>query len=954
MVTRPASSTRSLSQKYTTGPEAKTEALVRAVVAGPSEQEKISGITSALPEGTTLGRIEMPKPGSLEIYLDLPAGYIGTSNYSPRLVETIGQQLQSTLLGQEILDLIVFAKDPASGEYRQMRSFFPKKTFKKEDNALNDGTPKDLSATKSPTAPASYGPVTGALSGKAVVLNQGHGWLDDSVPAPGPGWRVQRTKLNESLEDYSTAEFMDAFVVPMLLNCGARVQPVRECDMQTNMVIVDNADAAYSETGTWSTSTADGFKNKTTASWTGTDVNPFGNASATRWASGVTGTATATATYLPNVPAAGYYNVYISYSSGSNRSTQAHWQVYHTGGVTDFYVNQQRDGSTWYLLGNFYFDAGSNPTKGKVVALNDSGSGSILSVDAVRLGGGMGDVARRTHGVSGKARFLEEAMNYLNFTGAVAAMNGDDTVGRDDEQLGWGDRPTYANWEQSRDNEGKDTIYVGFHTNAFNGGCSGSSETPGTARGTTAYRDADANATPESISLANACQAAVISNIRTFYDSSWGDRHAVGSTNYGECTQSNLGTVPGFFFEALFADNPSDCNPWKDPKLRYIFARGIVQGIISFYGGTVFPPEPPTALRIKNTGNGQVRLDWVAGPVRDATHPYGSAATAYRVYRSTNGYGFDNGTDVTTNNYSVTLPVGQLCFFRVAAVNSSGVSFPTETLAVRAVAETQAKALIVNGSHRFDRNLARLVPSSGGCANNLVRKIDPRNFQSFNYSIQHGKALANAEVGFDSCSSECVDAGTVDLSPYRMVDWIGGQEAESVTEPMNVDDTSLKPASRAALQSYLEAGGCLFISNSELAYDLKSDATKLAFLNNYMKAGFSLDDANTYQAQGSGGIFTGVGSFSFDDGTGDTYEVRFPDVLSTNGGSTPCMSYVGGTGGAAAVQYAGAFGTSSRRARLVYMGFGFETIRSETTRNAIMSNIVGFFMDTAAADWTMY
>ena len=961
VVTRTVESVRSLAEAKA-APTARAEGIVRALVAGPTEAERASGIASALPCGTALGKVAFPKPDSVTVCLDIPDA---PKSINPRVVETAARQFDLSLHDEGIRQFTLMAKDPATGEYKSLRAFLPApKTFAPEADPDPDHVPVSQlpEMTVAPPAPPN-GQISGALTGKGIIFNQGHGWLDDTS-----GWRVQREKLLEQLEDYSTNEFISMYVVPLMQNAGAKVQSVRELDMQTNMVIVDNADAAYAETGTgWSVSTANGFVNKSGASWTGTSVNPFGNASATRYNTSVVGSATATATYTPNVPAAGYYNVYISFSKGSNRVTDAHWQVYHTGGVTDFRINEQRDGATWLLLGNFYFNAGSNPSTGKIVVLNDSATASaIVSCDAVRLGGGMGDVARRTHGVSGKTRWQEEAMNYLNYLGCYVSggpIYTDDTVTYDDEQLGWGDRPAYASWEQSRDSEGANTIYIGYHTNAYDGGCSGGSEVEGTARGTNTYRDVDADATAATIALAAACHNAVVDNVQSCYDSTWQDRGVTGSNGYGECSQANLGSVAGFFFESLFADNSADNNPYKDPKFRYIFARGVQQGVISYFGGTTFPPEPPTNFRVRNLGGGQVRLDWTAGPVRTASIPYGSAATSYRVFTSTNGYGFDNGVNTAgaVTNYTFTLTPGQLVYFRVCAVNAAGISIPTETLGSRVNAGAGAQALVVNGSHRYDRYIPRLVTAVAGCSDSNVRKMDWRNFQSFNYVIQHGTALSNYAVGFDSCSAECVEAGQVTLTAYQMIDWIGAQEAEAEAEPSpgTTDDSAIKPNSRAALQTYLAAGGKLFISNAEMAWEFNSDTTKKAFLNSYMKANYVADSPGTgvYTATGvAGSIFAGVSSFTFDNGTGSTYQVRLPDVISPNGtGVTACLNYVGGTSNnSAGIQYSGTFGSGTATGKLVYLGFGFETIVSDTVRNTIMGNTLTYFGVTGTEDWQMY
>lgn len=961
-VPRTLQSLKPLSVRYTTGLASKYEAICQGVVAGPTDEEKAQGITSALPEGTLLDHIVVPSDEAIEIYLDLPPGIVGTKAYSPRLVERTADQFQKSLLNEPIRSFKFYVKDPATSEFKPIRAFLPqpKPPVPEPDNALTDGTPQVVSKLTAP--PASVGPVTGALSGKSIVLNQSHGWFDDHDGTGVYGWRVQRGKLWEMNEDWASAEFINMEVIPLLMNAGAKVYPERESDEQTHMVIVDNSSAspAYVETGSFLTSSAVGYAPY--ASWPANNAtyNPFGNASATRYASGVIGTATASATYTPTVPAAGYYNVYVSFSMGSNRTTGAHWQVYHTGGVTDFRVNEQKDGATWLLLGNFYFNAGAN-ADGKVVVLNDvtDTAGSIVSCDAVRLGGGMGDVIRHNHGVSGKARWQEEACVNFSFLGGAASwgpLYGDDTVNYDDEQLGWSNRPQYASCVQTRNGEGANLIYMGWHTNASTGGCTNGADDPakGTARGLSSERDADGEASAATISLVTTVHSALLTGIRAFYDSGFANRGTTASNGYGESNQSNLGTVAGFFFETLFHDNTYDTQAYRDPKFRRIMARAVVQGMITYFGGSTFPPEPPTNFRVKNIGGNQVKLDWVAGPVRTGSLPYGSPATGYKVYVSSNGYGFDNGTAVTGATYTTTLTPGQVYFYRVAATNAGGVSIPTETLAVRVTSASTGAALIVNGYHRYDRYLAPLVAAVGGCADSNVRNIDYRRFNSFNYVIQHGLALSAAAISFDSCSADCIEAGQVTLTPYRMVDWIGGQEAETMTEPTTgaTDDSALKAASKTAVQNYLQAGGKLFMSNSELAYDLGASDT---FLLNYMKSTYVNDDAGTYQAQGAaGGIFAGVSTFNFDNGTGTTYNVGFPDVLGVNGGSTVCMSYVGGTGGTAAVQYSGNFGTSTTPGKLVYMGFGFETIMNASTRTTVMQNVVNYFGVSGVNRWELY
>src|SRR5690606_9690455 len=198
--------------------------------------------------------------------------------------------------------------------------------------------------------------------------------------------------------------------------------------------------------------------------------------------------------------------------------------------------------------------------------------------------------------------------------------------------------------------------------------------------------------------------------------------------------QDHLGSVSGFFFEGLFHDNVTDAAWYKNPRFRYAAARGIVQGVIKYYGGTVFPPEPVRNFRIQNIGGNNVRLDWIAGPVRN-NNAYGSPATRYRIFKSTNGYGFDNGTDTAnaTQQYTTAITPGQTAFVRVAAVNAVGISVPSETLADVVPVSGEPTVTIVNGYLRNDDGISPPIKENGigGCStpSQFYRSFEPRKFQ---------------------------------------------------------------------------------------------------------------------------------------------------------------------------------------------------------------------------------
>jgi len=206
-----------------------------------------------------------------------------------------------------------------------------------------DVPPKGAEATApskgfGPIAPAATQPA-GALSGKLVFMNGGHGWTYKS------GWVLLRPVLLDMNEDYGNVDQLNMFAT-YCFNAGAVVIPCRPLGYQTNEVVLDNDDAAVKFDGTWFNSTATSYFYGTVG-----DV-PY------RYAN-LDNTETATATYTPTIPVTGYYPVYCWASHGANRGDQL-YRIRHTGGESQVRIPHYRVGNGWVYLGEYYFNAGSN------------------------------------------------------------------------------------------------------------------------------------------------------------------------------------------------------------------------------------------------------------------------------------------------------------------------------------------------------------------------------------------------------------------------------------------------------------------------------------------------------------------------------------------------------------------------------------------------------------------
>lgn len=124
----------------------------------------------------------------------------------------------------------------------------------------------------------------------------------------------------------------------------------------------DQGSPGYVETGTWSTSSSNGY-----------------NGGTYRYA--YTGQAK-TATWNVNAPASGNYRVEVFYRAGTNRATSAKYNIQTASGTQTVYVNQQQNNLTWVDVGTFSFNQGAGS-----VTLDAAGSsgGTVVISDAVRI-----------------------------------------------------------------------------------------------------------------------------------------------------------------------------------------------------------------------------------------------------------------------------------------------------------------------------------------------------------------------------------------------------------------------------------------------------------------------------------------------------------------------------------------------------------------------------------------
>lgn len=166
--------------------------------------------------------------------------------------------------------------------------------------------------------------------------------------------------------------------------------------------------------------------------------------------------------------------------------------------------------------------------------------------------------------------------------------------------------------------------------------------------------------------------------------------------------------------------------------------------------------------------------------------------------------------------------------------------------------------------------------------------------------------------------------------------WILGDES-TADETFNLNE-------QTAVMTYLESGGKLFVSGSEIGWDLDylGSSSDKNFYNNYLKASYIADDANSNSAYGTiESVFSGINFY-----IGQTYEEDYPDEITAYGGSTLCLKY--STDKGAGILYSGTFGSSTNTGKIIHFGFPLETTADDSKFDDVISKSVDFFFGTTS------
>lgn len=641
-------------------------------------------------------------------------------------------------------------------------------SYQKEDNKLGSVNRQPVTNISRPYS------IKSGLQNKNIALWQSHGWYYDLKKAR---WSWQRARVFQVVEDLYTQSFILPFIVPMLENAGANTFLPRERDTQLNELVVDNDIKSFNykyrehnNRKPWKDGDEVGFANSKNQYLQG--ENPF-TMGGYRMAECINDSdEISSVEWFPTIPEDGFYAVYVSYKTQKNSTKEAHYTVYHRGGKTEYKVNQTMCGSTWVYLGHFYFEHGRS-NAAKVVLTNFSPEqNTLVTADAVKFGGGMGNIARNPNAgineqvtdstaltpkptyppeTSGYPRFAEAARYWLQWAGIPDSIYSKNK-GKNDYTDDLQSRGNWVNYLAGGSSVLPNTkglnvpidLAFAFHTDA---GTTSNDSIIGTlgicsvagADGKWEFKNGESRWT--SRELTDIVQTEIVSDIRANFAPEW-TRRSIWNKSYAE---SRIPEVPSMLLELLSHQNFADMRYGLDPRFRFTVSRSIYKGILKFLSAAnnqkyIVQPLPIEQFSCKFIAKNKLELRWKA--VTDKLEPT-AVANKFVVYTRINDNGFDNGTVVNSNKHIITIQEGKIYSFKVCALNDGGQSFPSEILSAYRAHNEKQQVLIVNGFDRLSAPASFKVDSTlAGFMNTTdagVPYIEDISFVGSQYEFKRSK-----------------------------------------------------------------------------------------------------------------------------------------------------------------------------------------------------------------------
>ena len=708
--------------------------------------------------------------------------------------------------------------------------------------------------------------------------------------------------------------------------------------------------------------------------------NPFENGTYRQVQTIKSGGKASTADYYADIPADGDYAVYISYKSLPNSTEDAHYTVNYDGGQRDFIVNQTMGGGTWIYLGTFPLRAGFSK-KTPVVSISNVSNiaaDKMVTADAIKIGGGMGNIERSSRrsdvfwdpstpdviyeddyaqeqsggdedidgesnsdpapkttqkksgsapkfSTSGLPRFLEGARYWLHWAGVPESVYSP-YHGADDYKDDYTSRGHWVNWLAggSRvlpNQKGLGIpidVSMALHTDAGKHNDDSIIGTLGIYYTNNGKNYADGTPRMNSRTMTDMVMSQIVNDIKATFEPNW-TRRQMWDKSYLE---ARVAEVPTTLIELLSHQSFGDMQYGLDPAFRFLVSRAIYKGLGRFIAKRkgkdfVVQPLPVEDFAITREKKGIYKLSWK--PRKDKLEPTADPNKYIILERQEGFNGFRKIGETSKTNFDVKVSDNKIHSFQVIAANDGGMSFPSETLALREGTDNKKPILIINGFTRvsapmfinegntagfkaeddfgvpykndisftgYQNNFSRSSGDSFGKSNsNYVTNVIAGN--TFDYPFVHGQAIAAAGRGFVSASAGAVENGMVKLADFQTVDLILGKQKLTVTGKgsSGIRFQSVPLKLQDALVDFVDDGGNLFVSGEYVSsdlYDGRSGDYELDFAEFTLGLSDSGKSSNTRSGKlnASRNSSVGSGTYTYSNTlNANQYIVEKPDVL---------------------------------------------------------------------------
>ncbi|MDE6556422.1 MAG: fibronectin type III domain-containing protein, partial [Duncaniella sp.] len=415
----------------------------------------------------------------------------------------------------------------------------------------------------------------------------------------------------------------------------------------------------------------------------------------------------------------------------------------------------------------------------------------------------------------------------------------------------------------------------------------------------------------------------------------------------------------------------------------------IYKGILKYLhqvSGTPYVVAPLPVKSMKISGEkGNYVLSWL--PTPDPLEPT-ARADYYQVYERTGDGAFIELAVVDEPRISLTPADDRIYSYKVVAVNRGGRSFPSETLALCNMPQSEMpQVTVVNGFTRvsgpaflgeeyrrgadyetdfgvpymydlhFTGRQTEFAPGMewvnnddpgyGASDKDFERRLVAGN--TFDYVYVHGEAIREAGAGFISESAEAFVNST---EIPAVVDLILGLQRQVMTgSTSKTDFKAFDERMQHRLSNIAAMGGNILVSGSYIASDLfnnpfsSPEVAHNAALFAGKVLGMTWDEGKVdgedeaHSVKSKFNEFDGIGRLKFSSGLNEeSYAVTSPDRLQADEAyGQPVMRYND--------RYASVAGTAfdPGNHRTVCLGFPLESVKSSSKRADIMKSALAFF-----------